>query len=139
MSDQCRLDLIITTLESRFHTLNGEVAQVLEQVRGVDMLSEESLETLVQSNKKLDELLELLKDIRGELKRKMSSKGREDYIEREYKDIEREDEDIKREDEDKEIREFKDEDGDIKRVIEDEDNYDWDEALAKFDVDEQEG
>jgi antitoxin component YwqK of YwqJK toxin-antitoxin module len=132
MSNQSRLDLITTTLESGLYTLNGEVAQVLEQVRGANTPSEESLETtLVQCNKKLNELLEMLKDMRGELNGKRAV-GEEEKVRQEDEDIEREDEDIEREDED--IREFDNEDEDFKE-FDNEDDREFEDALTNWDLD----
>jgi antitoxin component YwqK of YwqJK toxin-antitoxin module len=132
MSNQSRLDLITTTLESGLYTLNGEVAQVLEQVRGANTPSEESLETtLVQCNKKLTEWLEMLKDMRGELNGKRAV-GEEEKVRQEDEDIEREDEDIEREDED--IREFDNEDEDFKE-FDNEDDREFEDALTNWDLD----
>jgi peptidoglycan hydrolase CwlO-like protein len=139
MSNQSRLDLITTTLESGLYTLNGEVAQVLEQVRGANTPSEESLETtLVQCNKKLNELLEMLKDMRGELNGKRAV-GEEEKVRQEDEDIEREDEDIEREDEDieredEDIREFDNEDEDFKE-FDNEDDREFEDALTNWDLD----
>jgi hypothetical protein len=125
MSNQSRLDLITTTLESGLYTLNGEVAQVLEQVRGANTPSEESLETtLVQCNKKLNELLEMLKDMRGELNGKRAV-GEEEKVRQEDEDIEREDEDI---------REFDNEDEDFKE-FDNEDDREFEDALTNWDLD----